>query len=82
MDKQHVGVCIPVADVRERQFGSGNRFAVEVHIVDSPRIRPVVIQIDLLGTTRSYIWSCRWSLKRECIGQRAGGPCEKRYRGE
>ena len=65
VNKKHVWICIPVADVGECQRSAGDCLTSQVHVVNTPRVGTVVVQVELLGATAALVGAGNRGLKRE-----------------
>ena len=82
MHEKHVGICVPVTHVLKGKRGTGNRLACQIYVVDPPRIRTVMIQIELIGSTGSLVWCGGRSCKCERVGKSRDRCSNKDYRRE
>ncbi len=70
VDEKHVGVSVPVADVFESYGGASNFLALQTGVIDSPCIGPVMIEIDLIGTTAARVRGGSRGAKGDSVRQR------------
>ena len=67
VNKQCVGIAVPIADVAKSQRRAGNGFASEIHTVDAPGIRVMVIQTELVGSATALVGARRRRSKSDHV---------------